>query len=178
MHRSPKAKALILASLFLALAVMPAGVEATQIWSGRTFAFSKAANADYTLAANQDRITPLVWITRGGSEGIFNIKSEAAFTDFVSPAGTEWANGDAVNYAILTFATWETWAQAAGGPPSTVNKNAVVHLIAEDIYIDIRFDAWGVGPISGGSFSYHRGQDPAVPVARSTWGRIKSLYNP
>jgi hypothetical protein len=147
---------------------------ATEIWSGRTFAFSRAADADYTQAVNQDRITPLVWITRAGTQGIFNIKTESAYTMNASPAGTEWATGDAVNHASLTFRPWQTWA--ANNPPATVGRDAVLHLIAEDIYIDIRFDSWGVGFDGGGAFAYHRAVEPPIPTLGASWGRLKSFY--
>jgi hypothetical protein len=160
--------------LVVALATAARPAAATQIWSGRTFAFSRAANANPTLAANQDRITPLVWITRGGTQGIYNIKSEAAYGAYYSPAGTEWATGDAVNYGSLSFSDWQTWSSA--NPPSTLGVNACLHLIAEDIYLDIRFDSWGVGTGGGGAFSYHRAVQPATGTLGSTWGRIKSLY--
>ena len=76
-----------------------------------------------------------------------------------------------MDYRSLTFAPWEVWAQS--NPPSTVGVPAVVHLMAEDIYVDIIFDTWGS---LGGTFSYHRAVQPAVPTAPTTWGRIKQLY--
>ncbi len=164
-----------LLGLVASLAAVPAG--ATQVWSGRTFHFSKAPNADCTQAANQDRITPNVWLTRASTQGLFNIKQEAASSGSYgpSPTDTEWATGDAANYASLTFDTWVNWA--ASFPPSTVGVNAVVHLITDDIYIDIRFDSWGSGLAGGGAFSYTRAVAPAsTPVEQGTWGRLKSLY--
>ncbi len=162
----------LLASLLLLTTAATSGIaHATQVWSGRTFAFAKAANADFTQAINQDRITPLVWITRGNTMGIFNIAQESAFAMNVSPKDTEWATGDAVNHASLTFKTWQVWTN--NNPPATVGVNAVVHLITDDIYLDIRFDSFGA---SGGAFSYHRAVDPATPTTRETWGRIKALY--
>ncbi len=150
----------------------PAG--ATEIWSGRTFFFSKAPFADPSISTNQDHITPLVAITRGNTQGIYNAVFESNYVHDVSPSGTAWATGDAVNYASLTFQPWEIWAGAS--PPSTVGVNAVVHLITEDIYVDIVFASWGGGPTSGGYFSYYRAPMPAVPARPTTWGRIKALY--
>jgi hypothetical protein len=164
-----------LALLTLPLALLPSRVGATEIWSGRTFTFTRAANVDYTLAQNQDRITPLVWITRPGTQGIFNIHSEAGYTQSVSPAGTEWATGDAVNHASLTFKPWQQWC--GSNPPASVGTNAVLHLIAEDIFIDIRFDSWGVMSAGGGAFSYTRAVAPPVPVSSTTWARLKNLYH-
>ncbi len=165
----PRRTALV-AALIGALAAAPPA-HATQLWSGRTFAFAKAANADFTQAANQDRITPLVWITRGSTMGIFNIAQESAFTMNLSPKDTEWATGDAVNHASLTFKTWQVWT--GNNPPGTIGVNAVVHLISEDIYLDIVFDSFGG---AGGSFSYHRAVEPSTATGPTSWGRIKALY--
>jgi hypothetical protein len=150
-------------SVFLAASVLAVGLlaanapaHALEVWSGRTLSFSKADFADWTQAANQDRITPNVWLTRKDSQGLFNIKSELGF-GLGSPAGTEWATGNAVDHASLSFQSWRDWA--AFFPPGTVGVNAVVHLIAEDIYVDIRFDSWTMGSLgvpAGGGFSYTR----------------------
>jgi hypothetical protein len=151
---------------------------APQIWSGRSYTFTKLALSNPTLASNQDRITPTVWLTRGSTAGLYNIAQESVSSGSLgaSPLDTEWATGDAVNHASLTFDTWANWAGAS--PPGTVGVNAVVHLITDDIYIDIRFDSWGVGLYGqGGAFSYTRAVQPAAtPTATTTWGMIKALY--
>jgi hypothetical protein len=155
----------------------PTAIAAPQVWSGRTYAFSKAAGADPYSAAAEDRITPGVWITRGNTQGLYNIAQEtfSGGPYGASPTGTEWATGNAVDYATLSFDTWAGWAGSF--PPSTVGINAVVHLITEDIYIDIRFDSWGSGLAGGGAFSYHRAVAPlVVPTRKSTWGSLKELY--
>jgi hypothetical protein len=144
---------------------------ATEIWTGRTYYFFKAPFAVPLNAA--DQISPLVWITRANTQGIYNPRMESIYEHNVSPKGTEWATGDAINHASLVFQPWESWA--AADPPATVGVNACVHLIAEDIYIDIAFASWGAGG-TGGYFSYYRAQAPVVPTARTTWGRIKKLY--
>lgn len=161
-HRTPRiVGALVLA---IALASVVGTAAATEVWSGRTFSFSKPDNANWNLAVNQDRITDNVWLTRKDSQGLFNIHNEAAFNTS-SPAGTEWANGNAVDHASLTFLPWRDWAEFF--PPGTVGRDAVVHLIAEDIFIDIRFDSWtnGTGGIpAGGGFSYTRAVQPTTGV--------------
>lgn len=157
----------------IAIAVLAASASATEVWSGRTFGFAKPPFGNPSLAANQDRITPQVWITRGNNHGIYNIKQESAYTRDYSPKDTEWATGDAVNHASLTFQPWELWN--AQFPPGMVGVNACVHLISEDIYIDIIFDSWASGS-SGGAFAYRRGLPPVVPTAPTSWGRVKQLY--
>jgi hypothetical protein len=143
--------------IILALTVAPAAT----IWNGGPpLTFSKSGADDPTQAANQDRITANVWITRGGLEGIYNAKSESSFTHFASPADTEWADGSAANFGSLTFTDWNTWVKVIHppGPPATVNLPAVVHLISDDIYIDIKFTSW----FTGGDFSYQRATAPAA----------------
>ena len=158
----------------LALVALIPSASALEVWPNRTFSFSKPAFGDPTLPANQDRITDQVWITRGNTMGIYNIAQEGSYTQSLSPVGTEWATGEALDFGSLTFQSWQDWAN--NNPPSTVGVNAVVHLIDEDIYIDIVFDSWGSSAGSGGFFSYRRGVPPVVPTAPSTWGRVKRLY--
>lgn len=133
--------------------------------------FSKAGFADSTLAANQDRITDSVWITRATSAGLFNASTETLFLRSTSPADTEWAWAlagfnlgleiVASNYENLEFNTWVTaHGGSGGGPPSTVGVPGVLHLISEDIYIDIMFTNWGMTSESGGAFSYVRSSVP------------------
>jgi hypothetical protein len=148
------------------LSVQPA--EAATIWSGSKITFTKATGADWTLPQNQDRITDNVWITRQDTQGIFNIKQESSFDksspDPASPLGTEWAYGTTANIGSLTFSNWRTWA--VNNPPQTVGQAAVLHLIAEDIYIDIKFLSWDQ---RAGGFSYERSTE-AVPEPVSTLG--------
>jgi len=146
---------------------------ATEIWSGRTFGFAKNPFGNPALPQNQDRISPTVWITRASSKGIFNAALETSYAHDVSPKNTEWATGDAVNHAALTFAPWEVWNLM--DPPSFVGVNACMHIIDADIYLDIVFTDWG-GSTSGGSFSYLRALPPVVPTRPTSWGRIKQLY--
>ncbi len=133
------------------------------LWTGPSMEFTNQTVSD------QDRITPDVWITRGSSQGIFNSKSEAAFQHFFSPSNTGWANGTIANYATLSYTDWNTWAKTLnGGPPNTVGTNAVVHLISEDIYLDLKFTSWP----SGGGFSYVRSTPNSAPVPPALTGTM------
>lgn len=143
---------------------------AAEIWTGPRIVFEKAAFTDPSDPANQDRITDNVWITRGGSAGIFNIASEAFYENFVSPADTEWAIGTTSDLGIPDFLEFENWQDTIGigtvvnGPP-TFNEqriDLVMHLITDDIYIDVAFTSWGVQPSSGAFFTYER-STPVVP---------------
>jgi len=131
------------------------------VWNGPLITFTNLAGSDWTQAANQDHITDNVWITRATSSGIFNAASEGGFTRGVSPADTEWAPGLLVNYASLTYTSWEA---AYGGPgilnSRIVGQDTVLHLITDNIYIGIQFLSFG-GP--GGGFTYQRTTLAAVP---------------
>jgi len=150
-----------LAMLFLlARLAAPVVSVATTIWTGPVTTFTDVAGSDPTLPANQDRLTPNVWITRGLHQGIYNAKTETGFAHFFSPADTQWADGTTANYSSLSYTDWNTWAKNIhGGPPSTVGVNAVVHLVSDDIYLDLKFTSWGV---TGGGFSYQRSTPPGA----------------
>lgn len=151
--------------VFVLIAAASHVIQAQTVWTGPIISYSQPA-PDPTQPANQDRITDNVWITRGALEGIFNAaKGETNFTDYYSPADTEWADGYATNYASLSFTDWESWAKGIhGGPPGTIGVNAVVHLISDNIYVDITFTSWGVRQ---GGFSYER-SSPAVVLPPPT----------
>jgi hypothetical protein len=148
---------------FIAASVSATSVGAARaqvIWNGPPITFTQAAGADPSLAANQDRITPNVWITRGSAQGIYNAHSESGFTGFFSPQDTTWADGTTALALTLSYTDWNTWAKNVhGGPPNTVGVNAVVHLVSENIYLDLKFTSWGG---VGGGFSYVR-STAAVP---------------
>jgi hypothetical protein len=133
------------------------------IWSkdSSTVTFTKADYADQTQVANQDRLTDNVWLTRASSEGIFNIESESSYdrSSYTSPAGTEWAVGTTADISSLSFGTWYSVISSFSWPYPDyfVGQDMVVHLIAEDIYIDIKFLSWTQGG-NGGGFSYIRGR--------------------
>jgi hypothetical protein len=170
-RRHSLALCLVLTSA-LGLAVSFAPADALELWTGRTFLFTRPDGADWTQPVNQDRITPIVWLTRKSSQGLFNIAQEAGYSAS-SPTDTEWASGNAINYPSLTFQPWVQWA--TNNPPGTIGVDAVVHLVTEDIYIDIRFESW-TGSSLGGGFSYYRAIPPVVPADRGSWGRLKALY--
>jgi hypothetical protein len=161
-----KTKILPLAVLTLSIlgntlvATLP--VEAATLYLGSKITFVKPTGADFTQAQYQDRITDLVWLTRGNVAGLYNIKQESAFdknsADPLSPVDTEWAYGTTANVGSLVFSKWKTWSGNA--PFQTVGLDAVLHLITDDIYIDIKFLSWDQ---RAGGFSYER--STAAPTA-------------
>lgn len=154
-------------ALSAGLSIACSAVAAPLIYSGYGVTFSKAAFASTSDPANQDRIVGGVALTRASSRGLFNIAVEGAFTDNVSPTGTRWAfksnNGgvepDINDWATLTFDDWQT---SLGGSQSLATNitdgGAVVHLVEQDIYIELRFTDWGIGSGTGGRFTYERSE--------------------
>ena len=122
------------------------------IFTGEKITFTKADGADPGEEANQDRITDNVWITRGNNGGqIYNASTENAATKETSPADTEWALGTTTQgIENLTFADFRTTIT----PKDVVGVDLVLHLITDDVYIDIKFTHWSTGKVGG--FAYER----------------------
>lgn len=131
-----------------------------KVWNGPNITFTKIDGADWTLQANQDRMTANVWITRANSKGIFNFKQELSYSgsDNIgqSPLDTEWALGTTSdNLSDLTF---KPWARLHNGlPKDLIGRDLVVHLKTDDIYLNLKFISWSDGDSGGqGGFSYSR----------------------
>src|SRR5688572_23145836 len=126
----------------LATLVGPGMVKAAPtVWDGVKIVFTKADFADWTLPENQDRLTENVALTRQNERGLFNIQVESEYNaDLLSPADTEWAYGTTRDLDTLTFSDWRTWH--GRNPNNAIGQDAVVHLISDDIYIDIKILSW------------------------------------
>lgn len=145
------------------------------IWNGQRITFNKPGLADWTLPQNQDRITDSVWITRADQMGLFNIALEEAYENEVSPMGTEWSYGTTAEINELEF---KPWVLALDNyPPGMVGKDMVVHLIKEDIYIDIKFTFWDMGN-TGGGFAYERATDLPVSTSSQSYESLHIFPNP
>lgn len=94
---------------------------------------------------------------------IYNISQESAATTscLFNPADTEWAFGTTANLGTLTFGGF--MITNGCNPPTIVNQNMVLHLITDNIYIDIKFTSWSSGG-SGGGFSYDRSTDQSLGI--------------
>ncbi len=133
-------------------------------WTGPTTTITKIDFADWTLPANQDMLTANVILTRADNRGLFNIVLETEFDNagFTSPLDTEWAIGSISDgVGTLTFDTWDNTHGA--NPPSVVGTPQVIHLITDDIYIDITVTSWTQGG-AGGGFSYDRSTDNSLSL--------------
>ncbi len=112
---------------------------------------------------------------------IFNITTETNYSDFASPLDTQWAYGTTADIATLTFQDWETTHNS--DPTDIVNQDMVLHLITDDIYMDIKFLSWttgdGNGTSGGGGFSYQRSTDQTANTSEfSSLKEIKLFPNP
>ncbi len=122
------------------------------IWRGERMTFTKEDGADPTVPANQDRITDNVWITRRNDGGqIFNILERDGPLAPVSPIGTRWALGTTDDIENLDF---KPFRPAVVSPKEVPGKDVVLHLVEEDIYVDVRFLSWSQE--KQGGFSYER----------------------
>lgn len=131
------------------------GNGAFNVYTGEIITFTKAEGTDPTEEANQDRITDNVWIARGNNGGqIYNAVSESVANQTDSPLDTEWALGTtAEGIESLTFDKFRATIQ----PKDVVGVDLVLHLITDDVYIDLEFTSWTQGNSgSGGGFSYER----------------------
>jgi hypothetical protein len=143
------------------------------VWNGPSITFTKPDFADWTLAASQDRLTNNVWLTRRDIRQLINIAVEEFPDSFASPRDTEWAFGPmqpgnpgpirASNFANLEFAPFVSALDSVVGLNILRYGPGVLHLISDDIYLDIRFTSWRRGD-AGGGFSYIRSTPGETPV--------------
>lgn len=122
------------------------------VWRGEMIEFEKADGADPRRAENQDRITDSVWITRNNQGGqIFNIAERRFAVSAVSPVGTRWARGTTDDLSSLRFTNFR---EAVGRPRDIVGMSLVMHIVEEDIYLDVEFTSWSRS--KRGGFAYRR----------------------
>lgn len=129
----------------------PVPTSEKNIWDNAPITFSKADDADPTLAENQDRISDNVWLTRGNDGGqIFNINVESGPNKSNSPSGTKWAIGTLAQIDNLDFKA----LRDAIKPREIVGKDLVLFLEKDNAYLSVKFTAWSMN--KGGGFTYTR----------------------
>ena len=164
------------AGLALMLAAAPIA-RASTVWSGPTTNYTMTSGNNGT-AATQDRLTSDCWLTRNGSEPMFNAAlpyNEGSYNFSTSPENTLWALGTLAN----TNLTYQAWADVIGGgggrraasdissfsgetlAQALVGKQFVVHIVSDDIFLSVKFTGWDPG------FSYTR-STPAVGAPAPT----------
>src|SRR5690606_41365763 len=108
-------------------------------------------------------------ITRSNNKVLFNIVNEPTYNvmDYSSPTGTEWALGTTADFGVINFSSWVN--TMGWDPRRSVGQDYVVHLISDDIYLDVKILSWAGGSSGGGGFSYER----STPSPDEDGDRIK-----
>ncbi|MBD0725479.1 hypothetical protein B6A10_09840 [Flavobacterium sp. L1I52] len=158
----------------LSSAIVSGSPQTPLIWDGPKITFEKTSGSDWTLEANQDFLTESVILTRKNTQGLFNIAKESGY-NYLSPSDTEWAMGTTADFSNLYFSNWREAMQWC--PPCQVNQDFVIHLITDDIYIDVKILSWVDS--SGGGFSYERSSpNPYSPAILGDFNALsKTLYD-
>lgn len=152
-------------------------------WEGPKITITKADFADWTLEANQDRITDNVWLTRADSKGLFNIapgkETEFNNDNYFSPIDTEWAVGTISGGVTLPYKPW--WDAINYSPVESIGQNMVLHLITDNIYIDFKILSWTQGNSSGtalpgGGYSYERSTDQNLGINDFKRNKAIAIY--
>ncbi|NNK82087.1 MAG: T9SS type A sorting domain-containing protein [Flavobacteriaceae bacterium] len=171
-----KSKITLIVSIFVFFSLT---VNSQTIWDGPSITVTKSNSADWTLEENQDRITPTVWLTRKNAQGQFNIAQETGYS-FGSPVDTEWGWGTTADIGSITFYNWEEATNDFNPYGDHLNISdgpMVLHLITDNIYIDLQYNSWTSGN-NGGGFSYTRSSDPALSLNNFESRTLKIYPNP
>jgi hypothetical protein len=168
-------------SFILILSLSINEINAQTEWTGPTVTIAKDDYADWTQPANQDALTANVILTRANNRGIFNIVQETEYDNvaYTSPLDTAWAIGTiADGVGELTFDTWDNTHE--GDPSSIIDIDLVLHLITDNIYVDMKIIAWTSGSAGGGGgFVYERSTDQSLSISEIELGNsIKLFPNP
>ncbi|TXE13818.1 T9SS type A sorting domain-containing protein [Seonamhaeicola algicola] len=112
-------------------------------------------------------------------QSLFNIASETGqvgnFNTTLSPADTEWALGSISDgVSTLTFDRFVRTLNNDVGD-NILNGPMVLHLITDDIYIDVTFTSWSAGG-TGGGFSYTRSTDQTLSVNELESGKKIDIF--
>lgn len=154
--------------------IISASPQTPLIWDGPDVTFTKTAGANWNLTQNQDYLTDNVILTRASSQGLFNIAQESVYNGN-SPSDTEWAEGTTADFNSLSFTNWRDAVQWC--PPCSVGNNYVLHLISDDVYIDVKFLSWDAGGGSSNGFSYQRSTLKPLPTLSDFNSVTKKFYD-
>ena len=154
-------------------------------WTGPKLTFQKQGSDDPLLEANQDRITDLVWLTRGSDNVLFNAKTQTGVTlesqGYGSPEDTEWAAGTTADISTLTFTDFKSAAPKNNlGTPQVkqmAGNDYVLHLITDDVYIDVKILTWQTRS-QGAGFSYERSTNQNLSTEDLVAQKVSIFPNP
>jgi hypothetical protein len=139
------------------------GVRAQTYWTGSNITFTNPGNGA------TDILTSLVILTRKTTDnggGLYNAVNESSPSKGTSPNGTQWAFGTLAQYmsnpSSLSFGACPLEGPS-GDPQQYINDSFVVHLVTNNIYLQLTLTAWGgQGGIPPLSYAYTRSTPAAV----------------
>jgi hypothetical protein len=155
---------IILAFLLVAMS----SANASTIWNGPNIGFYHASSDGDPV----DTLTTIVKLTRStGGGGLYNSAIETGAASGISPKGTAWATGTLAQFTngvVLTFGACPL--EAGHHPPGFIGTTYVVHLITNDIYLQLTLTNWGgTSGIGDKSFGYIRSTPaPVIPIISIT----------
>ena len=117
--------------------------------------FVKADNADWTIPANQDRITDNVWLTRGSSNDIFNIAVDQSDVGS-TPTNTLWALGASVDVAFSDYENLNNVPNGFGDIDEILGQTVSLYSQLDQQYFDVVFTSFTSRDVFGGGFGYTR----------------------
>lgn len=130
-------------------------------WTGSSITFTNPGN----IAT--DILTSIVILTRPNTGGgLYNAANQSSpFVGATPPAGTTWTVTTLAHYMSFPTNTFGPCPLEAGmRPPNDDGTNYVVHLVTNNIYLELTLNTWGGGVKGGaaGSYSYTRTTPAAV----------------
>ena len=143
--------------------------QASTVWNGPNMGFY------HPYLGAQDQLTTNVIFTRGSSGGLYNSALESGGVPGISPKGTEWAVGTLAN---TNLAYGACPLEAGERPPNDIGKTYVVHLITNNIYLQLTLTNWGGagGAPNQQTFGYTRSTPalvvPAVSITNPAGGAV------
>ena len=187
-----------LVAMCLVLCTQSWAVCAATVWTGPLVTFAKDNSS--TIA---DILTPNVSLTRGAVQFLYNPSAGELGASPSSPLDTEWAfaglDGNPTNSTFsatnFTKLNFSSFVSALGGPgpagggsggilTTILNRPGVLHLISDDIYLDIQFSVWNPGGLMGNAaIEYARSSVPipaSLPLISGALGVLawRRQHNP
>ncbi|MBX2893174.1 MAG: hypothetical protein KF734_19845 [Saprospiraceae bacterium] len=136
-------------------ATLQANINGPVIWNSGSFIFEK------TSPGQADAIVPSTHITRGYSGFIYNAVTQngPSASGVCGPVvnNVMWALGYIDDWASLTYTNTMPIPNCSGS--SIPGLQLVMHLVAENIYLQVTFNYWQGG--GGGNFTYTRTTGPS-----------------
>jgi hypothetical protein len=143
--------------------------QAATLWTGPNIKFTQSANSrsDVILAGK-------VVLTRSGNQVLYNTAAGERSAGASSPADTLWAFGSLTNFSALKYQSLESIRAGANGNLAAriLNQPMVMHLTNEDIYLSIKFTAWGEHDAGGFAYTRSTPVQPNVSITISSGATI------